>query len=49
MNSNLKIKEKDIVPEVSIDEDMEEDEVRQWSDLLNYAEKLEKSNSNEKE
>ena len=36
-------------PAASVDEEMSEDEVRQWSELLDYAEKLEDSNSDEKE
>jgi len=41
--------EQDIDPAVSVDEKMSEDEVRQWTELLNYAEKLDESNSDEKE
>jgi len=41
--------EQDIVLEASVDKDMSEDEVRQWSNLLEYAENLEESNSDEKE
>ena len=39
----------DVVPETTHDDKMGEDEVRQWSELLDYAEKLEESNSNEKD
>ena len=39
----------DLAPEESVDEEMTEDEVRQWSDLLEYAEKMDESNSDEKE
>ena len=39
----------DLAPEESVDEEMTEDEVRQWSDLLDYAEKMDESNSDEKE
>ena len=42
-------KEQDVAPEESIVEEMSEDEVRQWSDLLDYAEKMDESNSDEKE
>ena len=42
-------KEQDVAPEASVDEDMSEDEERQWSELLDYAEKMDESNSDEKE
>jgi len=41
--------ELDIDPVANVDQEMSEDEVRQWSELLDYAEKLEDSNSDEKE
>ena len=41
--------EQDIAPEAPVDEEMSEDEVRQWSELLDYAEKMDESNSDEKE
>jgi len=37
--------ERDMVPEDYLGEDMSKDEVRQWSELLDYAEKLDESNS----
>ena len=42
-------KEEDVAPEVPVDEEMSEDEVQQWSELLDYAEKMDESNSDEKE
>ena len=42
-------KEQDVAPEVPVDEKMSEDEVQQWSELLDYAEKMDESNSDEKE
>jgi len=44
-----KEKEQDVAPETSLDEGMSEDEVRQWSELLEYGQKLEKSNIDDKE
>ena len=41
--------EQDLAPEASVDEEMSEDEVQQWSELLDYAEKMDESNSDEKE
>jgi len=41
--------EQDIDPASSVDEDMSEDEVRQWSELLEYADQLDESNSDGKE
>jgi len=41
--------EQDVAPEVSVDEEMNQDEVRQWSELLDYAEKMDESNSDQKE
>ena len=41
-------KKQNIAPEAFIDDGMSDDEVRQWSELLDYAEKLEESNSDEK-
>jgi len=41
--------EQDVAPEESVDEEMSEDEVQQWSELLDYAEKMDESNSDEKE
>ena len=51
-NEEVKITEKteqDIVPAASVEEEMSEDEEKQWSELLDYAEKLDESNSDEKE
>ena len=42
-------KEQDVAPEAPVDEKMSEDEVQQWSELLDYAEKMDESNSDEKE
>ena len=44
-----KEKEQNVAPETSLDEDMSEDEVQQWSELLEYGQKLEKSNIDDKE
>ena len=41
--------EQDFVSEPSVDVEMSEDEERQWSELLDYAEKLDESNIDEKE
>ena len=41
------VKEQNLATEASLDEDMGEDEVRQWSELLDYAEKMDESNSDE--
>ena len=41
-------KKQNIAPEAFSDDGMSDDEVRQWSELLDYAEKLEESNSDEK-
>ena len=41
--------DQDVAPEVPVDEEMSEDEVQQWSELLDYAEKMDESNSDEKE
>ena len=41
--------EQDVAPEAPVDEEMSEDEVQQWSELLDYAEKMDESNSDEKE
>ena len=41
--------EQDLAPEASVDEEMSEDEMQQWSELLDYAEKMDESNSDEKE
>ena len=41
--------EQDVAPEVPVDEEMSEDEVQQWSELLEYAEKMDESNSDEKD
>jgi len=43
-----KEKEQVVAPETTLDEDMSEDEVRQWSELLEYGQKLEKSNIDDK-
>jgi len=40
--------EQEVASEPSVDLEMSEDEVRQWSELLDYAEKLDESNSDEK-
>ena len=51
-NEEVKITEKteqDIVPAASVEEEMSEDEEKQWSELLDYAEKLDESNSYGKE
>ena len=51
-DDEVKIPEKtdqDVAPEVPVDEEMSEDEVQQWSELLDYAEKMDESNSDEKE
>ena len=37
--------EQDVAPEAPVDEEMSEDEVQQWSELLDYAEKMDESNS----
>ena len=39
--------DQDVAPEVPVDEEMSEDEVQQWSELLDYAEKMDESNSDE--
>ena len=39
----------DLAPEESVDEENSEEEVQQWSQLLEYAEKNDESNSDEKE
>ena len=44
-----KEKEQDVGSEAPVEEEMSEDEVRQWSELLDYAEKMDESNSDEKE
>ena len=41
--------EQDLAPEAPVDEEMSEDEVQQWRQLLEYAEKKDESNSDEKE
>ena len=41
--------EQDIAPETSLDEDVIADEKRVWTELLEYGQKLEKSNTDEKE
>ena len=41
--------EQDLAPEAPVDEEMGEDEVQQWTQLLDYAEKIDESNSDEKE
>ena len=41
--------DQDVAPEAPVDEEMSEDEVQQWSELLDYAEKMDESNSDEKE
>ena len=41
--------EQDLVSEPSVEVEMSEDEERQWSELLDYAEKLDESNIDEKE
>jgi len=41
-------KEQDISPETSLDEDVIADEKRVWTELLEYGQKLEKSNTDEK-
>ena len=41
--------DQDVAPEVPVDEEMSEDEVQQWSELLDYAEKLDETNSDVKE
>ena len=51
-DDEVKIPEKtdqDVAPEAPVDEEMSEDEVQQWSELLDYAEKMDESNSDEKE
>ena len=40
--------EQDVALEASVDEEMSQDEVQQWSELLDYAEKMDESNSDEK-
>ena len=42
-------KEQDVAPETSLDEDVIANEKRVWTELLEYGQKLEKSNSDEKE
>ena len=42
-------KEQDVAPETSLDEDVIADEKRVWTELLEYGQKLEKSNTDEKE
>ena len=44
-----KEKEQGPAPEAPVDEEMSEDEVQQWSQLLEYGQKLENSNTDEKE
>ncbi len=41
--------DQDVAPEAPVDEEMSEDEVQQWRQLLEYAEKKDESNSDEKE
>ena len=41
--------DQDVAPELPVDEEMSEDEVQQWRQLLEYAEKKDESNSDEKE
>ena len=41
--------DQDAAPVAPVDEEMSEDEVQQWSELLDYAEKMDESNSDEKE
>ena len=41
--------DQDVAPEAPVDEKMSEDEVQQWSELLDYAEKMDETNSDEKE
>ena len=41
--------DQDVAPEAPVDEKMSEDEVQQWRQLLEYAEKKDESNSDEKE
>ena len=41
--------DQDAAPEAPVDEEMSEDEVQQWSELLDYAEKMDESNSDVKE
>ena len=51
-DDEVKIPEKtdqDVAPETSLDEDVIADEKRVWTELLEYGQKLEKSNSDEKE
>ena len=51
-DDEVKIPEKtdqDVAPEAPVDEEMSEDEVQQWSELLEYAEKMDESNSDEKD
>ena len=51
-DDEVNIREKtdqDVAPEAPVDEEMSEDEVQQWSELLNYAKKMDESNSDEKE
>ena len=51
-DDEVNIREKtdqDVAPEAPVDEEMSEDEVQQWSELLDYAEKMDESNSDEKE
>jgi len=42
-------KEQDVAPETSLDEDVIADEKRVWTELLEYGQKLEKSDTDEKE
>ena len=42
-------KEQDVAPETSLDEDVIADEKRVWTELLEYGQKLEKSNIDDKE
>ena len=42
-------KEQDVAPETSLDEDVIADEKRVWTELLEYGQQLEKSNTDEKE
>ena len=42
-------KEQDVAPETSFDEDVIADEKRVWTELLEYGQKLEKSDTDEKE
>ena len=39
----------DLAPEESVDEEMSEEEVEQWTQLLEYAEKIDESNRDEKD